>query len=142
MYLTGAMELRNGVPTHAGSSVSADMVRAMSPEMFFDFLAIRLDSDKAVGHDMTLNWTFEEPNKDFTLTLRNGVLTHRPGLDPQADASVSMSKTTLEQISLKQTDFPTAIQKGLVKLQGNGKKLGELMSSLATFAPQFNIVTP
>ncbi|WP_130907378.1 alkyl sulfatase dimerization domain-containing protein [Pseudomonas sp. Sample_16] len=142
MYLTGAMELRNGVPTHAGSSVSADMVRAMSPEMFFDFLAIRLDSDKAVGHDMTLNWTFEEPNKDFTLTLRNGVLTHRPGLDPQADASVSMSKTTLEQISLKQTDFPTAVQKGLVKLQGNGKKLGELMSSLDTFAPQFNIVTP
>jgi alkyl sulfatase BDS1-like metallo-beta-lactamase superfamily hydrolase len=142
MYLTGAMELRNGVPTHAGSSVSADMVRAMSPEMFFDFLAIRLDSDKAVGHDMTLNWTFEEPNKDFTLTLRNGVLTHRAGLDPQADAAVSMSKATLEQISLKQLDFPTAIQKGLVKLQGNGKKLGELMSSLDTFAPQFNIVTP
>jgi alkyl sulfatase BDS1-like metallo-beta-lactamase superfamily hydrolase len=142
MYLTGAMELRNGVPPHAGTSVSADMVRAMSPEMFFDFLAIRLDSDKAVGHDMTLNWTFEEPNKEFTLTLRNGVLTHRAGLNPQADAGVSMSKATLEQISLKQLDFPTAIQKGLVKLQGNGKKLGELMSSLDTFAPQFNIVTP
>ncbi|WP_448090587.1 alkyl/aryl-sulfatase [Pseudomonas azerbaijanoccidentalis] len=142
MYLTGAMELRNGVPPHAGTSVSADMVRAMSPEMFFDFLAIRLDSEKAVGHDMTLNWTFEDPNKDFTLTLRNGVLTHRAGLSPQADAGVSMSKATLEQISLKQLDFPTAIQKGLVKLQGNGKKLGELMSSLDTFAPQFNIVTP
>jgi len=142
MYLTGAMELRHGVPQHAGTSVSVDMVRAMSPEMFFDFLAIRLDSDKAVGHDMTLNWTFEDSNKDFTLTLRNGVLTHRAGLNPQADAGVSMSKATLEQISLKQLDFPTAIQKGLVKLQGNGKKLGELMTSLDTFAPQFNIVTP
>jgi alkyl sulfatase BDS1-like metallo-beta-lactamase superfamily hydrolase len=142
MYLTGATELRNGVPPHAGSSVSADMVRAMSPEMFFDFLAIRLDSEKAAGHDMTLNWTFDEPKKEFNLTLRNGVLTHRAGLNPQADASVSMSKATLEQISLKQMDFPTAIQQGLVKLQGNGKKLGELMSSLDTFAPQFNIVTP
>ncbi|PWK30697.1 alkyl/aryl-sulfatase [Pseudomonas sp. OV226] len=142
MYLTGAMELRNGVPAHAGSSVSGDMVRAMSPEMFFDFLAIRLDSDKAVGHDMTLNWTFEDQNKDFTLTLRNGVLTHRAGLNPQADAGVSMSKATLEQISLKQLDFPTAIQKGLIKLQGNGKKIAELMGSLDTFTPQFNIVTP
>ena len=142
MYLTGAMELRNGVPAHAGSSVSGDMVRAMSPEMFFDFLAIRLDSDKAVGHDMTLNWTFEDQNKDFTLTLRNGVLTHRAGLNPQADAGVSMSKATLEQISLKQLDFPTAIQKGLIKLQGNGKKIGELMGSLDSFSPQFNIVTP
>ncbi|OOG11043.1 alkyl/aryl-sulfatase [Pseudomonas sp. C9] len=142
MYLTGAMELRNGVPAHAGSSVSGDMVRAMSPEMFFDFLAIRLDSDKAVGHDMTLNWTFEDQNKDFTLTLRNGVLTHRAGLNPQADAGVSMSKATLEQISLKQLDFPTAIQKGLIKLQGNGKKIAQLMGSLDSFSPQFNIVTP
>jgi alkyl sulfatase BDS1-like metallo-beta-lactamase superfamily hydrolase len=142
MYLTGAMELRTGVPPHAGTSVSVDMVRAMSPEMFFDYLAVRLDSEKAVGHDLTLNWTFEDQNKDFNLTLRNGVLTHRAGLNAQADAGVSMSKATLEQISLKQLDFPTAIQKGLIKLQGNGKKLGELMSSLDTFAPQFNIVTP
>ncbi|MBV7574470.1 MBL fold metallo-hydrolase [Pseudomonas sp. PDM32] len=142
MYLTGAMELRNGVPPHAGTSVSVDMVRAMSPQMFFDFLAVRLDSEKAAGHDLTLNWTFEDLNKDFNLTLRNGVLTHRTGLNAQADAGVTMSKATLEQISLKQLDIPTAIQKGLIKLQGNGKKLGELMSSLDTFAPQFNIVTP
>ena len=142
MYLTGAMELRNGVPQHAGSSVSVDMVRAMTPDMFFDYLAIGLDSDKAVGHDLTLNWTFEDQNKDFNLTLRNGVLTHRSGLNPAADASVSLSKATLEQISLKQLDFPTAIQKGLIKLQGNGKKLGELLGSLDSFSPQFNIVTP
>ncbi|PVZ54162.1 alkyl/aryl-sulfatase [Pseudomonas sp. B1(2018)] len=142
MYLTGAMELRNGVPPHAGTSVSVDMVRAMSPQMFFDFLAVRLDSEKAAGHDLTLNWTFEDLNQDFNLTLRNGVLTHRAGLNAQADAGVTMSKATLEQISLKQLDIPTAIQKGLIKLQGNGKKLGELMTSLDTFAPQFNIVTP
>ncbi|MBS4086013.1 alkyl/aryl-sulfatase [Pseudomonas rustica] len=142
MYLTGAMELRNGVPPHAGTSVSVDMVRAMSPEMFFDYLAVRLDSDKAVNHDLTLNWTFDDLKKDFNLTLRNGVLTHRAGLNAAADASVSLSKDTLEKISLKQLDFPTAMQKGLIKLQGNGKKLGELMGSLDTFGPQFNIVTP
>ncbi|HGM5551595.1 TPA: alkyl/aryl-sulfatase [Pseudomonas putida] len=142
MYLTGAMELRNGVPAHAGTSVSVDMVRAMSPEMFFDYLAVRLDSDKAVGHDLTLNWTFEDQKKDFNLTLRNGVLTHRAGLNPAADAGISLSKDTLEKISLKQLDFPTAMQKGLIKLQGNGKKFAELMGSLDTFGPQFNIVTP
>jgi alkyl sulfatase BDS1-like metallo-beta-lactamase superfamily hydrolase len=142
MYLTGAMELRNGVPAHTGSSVSVDMVRAMSPDMFFDYLAVRLDSDKAVGHDLTLNWTFDDPQQDYNLTLRNGVLTHRAGLNPQADAGLSMSKATLDQISLKQLDFPTAIQKGLIKLQGDGKKLGGLMGSLDTFSPQFNIVTP
>ncbi|MHC8314712.1 alkyl/aryl-sulfatase [Pseudomonas sp. LB3P31] len=142
MYLTGAMELRTGVPQHAGSSVSVDMVRAMTPDMFFDYLAIRLDSDKAVGRDLTLNWSFQDLNKDFNLTLRNGVLTHREGLNPAADASVSLSKETLEQISLKQLDFPTAIKKGLVSLKGDGTKLGSLLSSVDTFSPQFNIVTP
>jgi alkyl sulfatase BDS1-like metallo-beta-lactamase superfamily hydrolase len=135
MYLTGAMELRNGVPQHAGSTVSVDMVRAMTPDMFFDFLAIRLDSDKAAGHDLTLNWTFEDQHQDFNLTLRNGVLTHRSGLNPAADASVSLSKATLEQISLKQLDFPTAMQQGLIKLQGDGKKLAQLMGSLDSFSP-------
>lgn len=142
MYLTGAMELRNGVPPQSANTVSVDMVRAMSPEMFFDYLAVRLDSDKAVAHDLTLNWTFDDVQKDFTLTLRNGVLTHRAGLNPAADASVSLSRDTLEKISLKQLDFPTAMQKGLVKLQGNGQKFGLLMGSLDTFGPQFNIVTP
>lgn len=142
MYLTAAMELRNGVPPIAGSSVSADMVRALTPDMFFDFLAIRLNSEKAVGHDLTLNWTFDDPNQAYNLTLRNGVLTHRSGSNPQADASISMNKATLEQIALKQLDFPTAIQKGLVKLQGDGKKLGQLLGNLDTFSPQFNVVTP
>ena len=142
MYLTGAMELRNGVPPQSANTVSVDMVRAMSPEMFFDYLAVRLDSDKAVAHDLTLNWTFDDVQRDFTLTLRNGVLTHRAGLNPAADASVSLSRDTLEKISLKQLDFPTAMQKGLVKLQGNAQKFGLLMGSLDTFGPQFNIVTP
>ncbi|MDN7141300.1 MBL fold metallo-hydrolase [Pseudomonas sp. JQ170] len=142
IYLTGAMELRNGVPKNPGSSVSADMVRALTPQMFFDFMAVRVDVDKAVGHDMNLNWRFSEPDQAFNLTLRNGVLTHREGLNPKADAGLTMSKATLEQISLKQLDFPTAMQKGLIKLEGNGQKFAELLGTLDTFSPQFNIVTP
>ncbi|MFK8332313.1 alkyl/aryl-sulfatase [Pseudomonas sp. BJa5] len=142
IYLTGAMELRNGVPDSPGSSVSVDMVRALTPQMFFDYLAVRVDVDKAVGHDMNLNWRFSEPDKAFNLTLRNGVLTHREGLNPKADAGLTMSKATLEQISLKQLDFPTAMQKGLIKVEGNGKKFAELLATLDTFSPQFNIVTP
>ncbi|MGF6595236.1 alkyl/aryl-sulfatase [Pseudomonas sp. 2835] len=142
MYLTGAMELRDGVPSQAGSSVSVDMVRALTADMFFDYMAVRVDVDKAVGHDLNLNWSFTEPDQAYNLTLRNGVLTHRAGLNPKADASLSMNKATLEQISLKQLDFPTAMQKGLIKVDGNGKKIAELLGTLDSFSPQFNIVTP
>ncbi|TDF83879.1 alkyl/aryl-sulfatase [Pseudomonas sp. H9] len=143
IYLTGAMELRNGVPQYEGSKAKPDLVKAMTPKMFFDYLAVRLDSEKAVGHDMVLNWVFEDLQQPYTLTLRNGVLTHRDGVkNDQAVLTVSMDKTTLDKISLRELDFPTAIKQGALKLDGDGKKLGELLSMLDSFSGQFNIVTP
>lgn len=143
IYLSGAMELRNGVPHHGGHTVSADLIKVMAPGLFFDYLAIRLDSDKARGHDMRLNWVFEDLGKAFALTLRNGVLTYREGSShPQADLTVKMNKTTLDKISQRQLDFPTAIKQGEVRLEGDGQKLGELLGMLDSFNPQFNIVTP
>ncbi|MGE8069446.1 alkyl/aryl-sulfatase [Pseudomonas sp. NPDC089569] len=143
IYLTGAMELRNGVPQYEGSKAKPDLVKAMTPKMFFDFLAVRLDSEKAVGHDMVLNWVFNDLKQPYALTVRNGVLTHRDGkLNDQAAVTVSLDKSTLDRISLRELDFPTAIKQGAIKLEGDGKKLGEFLSLLDSFSGQFNIVTP
>ncbi|HBO79161.1 MAG TPA: glucose-methanol-choline oxidoreductase, partial [Cupriavidus sp.] len=49
MYLTGALELRNG-PRSNSTRQAEDLVRALAPSMFFDYMGVRLDSDKAVGH--------------------------------------------------------------------------------------------
>src|SRR3546814_12072945 len=49
-YLTGAKELRDGVaqlPTP--NTASPDIVRSMTPELFFDFLAVRLNGPAAAG---------------------------------------------------------------------------------------------
>nr|F8KAY7.1 RecName: Full=(R)-specific secondary-alkylsulfatase; Short=(R)-specific sec-alkylsulfatase; AltName: Full=Inverting sec-alkylsulfatase Pisa1; AltName: Full=Inverting secondary alkylsulfatase 1; AltName: Full=Type III (R)-specific secondary-alkylsulfatase; Flags: Precursor [Pseudomonas sp.]CCA63329.1 sec-alkylsulfatase [Pseudomonas sp. DSM 6611] len=142
MYMTGAMELRHGVPTY-DSRGKSEMGRALTPDMFFDLLAIRLDTDKAVGHDMTLNWVFEDLKQDIALTLRNGVLTQRVGsLNPKADVTVKLTKPTLDQIAARKLDLPTAIKQGTVKLDGDGKKLGEFFGLLDSFSPKFNIVEP
>ncbi|VUS63899.1 Putative alkyl/aryl-sulfatase YjcS [Klebsiella pasteurii] len=47
-YLTGAQELHNGVvkgPTP--NTASPDTVRAINPEIFFDYLAVRINGEKA-----------------------------------------------------------------------------------------------
>ncbi len=143
IYLTGAMELRNGVPQYDAGATKADVVRSMEPGQFFDFLAIRLDSDKAQGHDMVMNWVFTDLARDYAVTLRNGVLTHR---DNEKNASptvtITLAKATLDQISLRKLDFPTAIKQGDIKLDGDGKALGVFLGMIDTPAPQFNIVTP
>ncbi len=142
MYLTGARELREGTRSIAARS-TADMVKAMEPAMFFDYMGVRLDSDKAQGHDMTLNWVFADLGKPFALTVRNGVLTYREdSRHARADATITMNKTTLDRISLRQVDLQSALRDGEVRVEGNAQKLPELMGMLATFDPSFSIVTP
>jgi alkyl sulfatase BDS1-like metallo-beta-lactamase superfamily hydrolase len=55
-YLTGAQELRNGVqklPTP--NTASPDTVRAMSPEMFFDFLGVHINGMRAANAKAVFN---------------------------------------------------------------------------------------
>ncbi|MEM5429220.1 alkyl sulfatase dimerization domain-containing protein [Cupriavidus oxalaticus] len=142
MYLMGASELRNGTRPLPGRN-AADMVRALEPSMFFDFMGVRLDSEKAQGHDMTLNWVFSDLKKPFAVTLRNGVLTYREGVrNPRADVTVTMTKPTLDRINLRQIDLKTALAQGTIKVEGDGNKLGELMGMMTVFDPSFEIVTP
>ncbi|BAN48719.1 alkyl/aryl-sulfatase [Metapseudomonas resinovorans] len=142
IYLTGAKELRVGAPQQGGRAIE-DLVRAATPAMFMDVLTVRLDSDKAVGHDMTLNWNFDDLGQDFALTLRNGVLTYRENAShAKPDATVTMSKAVLDSISLRQLDFPTALKQGDIKLEGDAARFKALLGMLSSFQPTFNIVTP
>lgn len=142
MYLSGATELRSGVNRRRARN-AGDLVRALEPSMYFDLLTVRLDSDRAQGHDMTLNWIFTDPDRPFALTLRNGVLTYREGMrHARPDATITMDKATLDRLNLREIDLAGAIASGAIKTEGDGAKLGELMAMLVAFDPSFAIVTP
>jgi alkyl sulfatase BDS1-like metallo-beta-lactamase superfamily hydrolase len=142
-YLVGAMELRNGVPKiPGGNSSNADTLKAVSNDLFFDFLGVRLDAAKAEGKKMVINWNFTDSNQQFVLTLENSALTHIAGQQPGADATVTLSRATLDAVTLKETSFPAAVLAGKVKIDGDRAKLGELLSMLDTFEPMFPIVEP
>ncbi|HBD33081.1 MAG TPA: hypothetical protein DC084_05750, partial [Cupriavidus sp.] len=77
------------------------------------------------------------------LELENGVLNHTAGVESaNADASVAMSRDTLNGIILQQTKLADAIKNGSAKVTGNQAKLDELVSYLDHFEFWFNIVTP
>ena len=143
-YLTGAQELRNGVaqlPTP--DTASPDTVRAMSPGMFFDFLGVRLNSEKAGDAAIRLNIDLGETDGRYLLELGNGVLNHTPQKQADdADATLTLSRATLNDIILGTTTAPDAVGAGDIEVEGDGKKLDELVSYLDTFEFWFNIVTP
>ena len=144
IYLTGAQELRDGVarPNSAATS-SSDLVRALTVPNFFDFLAVRLNADKAAGKTLTLNWRFTDLNQRYAMTLRNSALTYVGDSEhAQPTATVTLTKATLDQISLKQLTLPQAMQSGAVRIDGNPQAVAGLFGMLDTFDPNFNIVTP
>ncbi|UDI90322.1 alkyl/aryl-sulfatase [Pseudomonas sp. IAC-BECa141] len=143
-YLSGAQELRDGVAAASGAGGNADdMVRALTPTLFFDYLAVRIDAFKAADRDLTINWRFTDLNEDYALTLRNGVLTHRDRTRHEhADVEVSMAKSTLDRIALKQTGFLKEATLGDISIHGERLKFLQFMGGLDEADARFNIVTP
>jgi len=143
-YLVGAMELRNGVPkVPAVGTVNPDTLRAVSNEQYFDFLGVRLNAGKAEGKAMVLNWNFTDSKQQFVMTLENSALTYVTGKQaPNADATVTLARGTLNAVTLQQTTFPDAVKAGLVKIDGDGRKLDDLLAMLDTFKVMFEVVEP
>lgn len=143
-YLSGAKELREGVQKlSAPSTASPDTIRSMSLDLLFDYAAMRLNGAKANGKTMTLNWTFPDTNQQYVLELENSALSHISGRQAEkADATISMTRDSLNNILLGQTTFEKAIKSGDVEVDGDAGKLGELIAMLDSFEFWFNIVTP
>ncbi|WP_166362220.1 alkyl/aryl-sulfatase [Pseudomonas akapageensis] len=142
VYLQGAYELRNGAPTDGGAvAASPDIIRAMSPEMLFDYMAIRLNGERAAGKRLVLNFNFTDLNKSYALTLENAVLNHQHKADSQADLNLTMSKATLDDIQLGKVSLEQAIASGNLKLDGRKEAFGELLGLMDKFNFWFNVVT-
>ncbi|HJR22858.1 MAG TPA: alkyl sulfatase dimerization domain-containing protein [Dongiaceae bacterium] len=143
VYLQGAYELRNGVPS-SGQTVTAspDTIRAMPPDLLFNYLGVRLNADKAAGKNLVLNLTFTDLGKSYALVVENGTLNYEDRLLPNADATINTTKATLDSVQLGETTLETAVESGDMKVGGRKEALGELMAMLDTYPFWFNIVTP
>ncbi|MGO4330085.1 alkyl/aryl-sulfatase [Cupriavidus sp. 2TAF22] len=144
VYLTGAQELRDGVDKKfSGGLGSPDLIRALTVPNFFDFLAARLNADKAAGRQMTLNWNFTDLQQRYAMTLRNSALTYLADTQAaQPTATITLEKSTLDKISLKQLSVADAVQGGAIRISGDPRAVTSLFGMLDSFDPRFNIVTP
>ena len=143
-YLQGAWELRNGVPKlPAISTVAPDVIRSLSLDLFFDYVAVRLNGDKAQGKTIVLNWQFTDTKQNFVLNLENSALTHMADAQAaNADATLTLTRATLDEISLQKTTFPAAMQSGQIVVTGKREKFAELLGMLEAFPGMFPLVEP
>lgn len=142
--LMGASELRKGVPPVNSTTASPDTIKAMTIAMYFDYLGIRLNGPKAAASkNVKLNWVFDDIGETHVMTIRTGALTHRKTQAARdADASINLSRSTLDAITLGQLTFDQAIANGKIVIAGNREAVTWLFANLDDFQSMFNIVTP
>ncbi|MBK8989210.1 MAG: MBL fold metallo-hydrolase [Chloroflexi bacterium] len=143
-YLSAAKELRDGVlDLAAPKTASPDVIKAMSLEMFFDLLAVRLIGPKAAGRVITLNAHFTDIQAQYVLTVENGVLHYAKDKQAaQADATLITTRTALDEILLGEATLAEKAAAGQARVEGSQEKLIEFLSLLDNFEFWFNIVTP
>jgi alkyl sulfatase BDS1-like metallo-beta-lactamase superfamily hydrolase len=143
-YLTGAMELREGVKrTNVASTDSADTVRALPVDLFLDYLGIRLNGPKALGKSIAINFHFTDTGEEAVLFLSNGALNHSMGRqDPNADATLTLTRVALDNILLRTSTMQQEVAGGALTITGDQAKVMEIVSLLDTFEFWFNLVTP
>jgi alkyl sulfatase BDS1-like metallo-beta-lactamase superfamily hydrolase len=142
-YLSGALELRRGITKFAvPNTASADTIRAMPIEMFFDYLGVRLNADRVADMSVDFNIELTDTNETFILGVENAALHYsKDRKHPDPDASIVMTRTALNDVMLGTATMEKQIIAGHAKLTGDPRKLGQFVSWLDTFEFWFPIVT-
>ena len=138
-YLMGAMELRTGMK---GLGLGIRSVSdALTVEMLFDLVGIRLSSRAVEGRRATVNWHFTDVDEHHVLGLDNCALHHRPGrVDDRAEVTVGVTKAALADLLRGDVDVDGFL--GTATVDGDEAEVRVILEALETFSGVFGIVEP
>jgi alkyl sulfatase BDS1-like metallo-beta-lactamase superfamily hydrolase len=143
IYLTGAAELRDGVPPPARPTASQGAILVNLPTAsLFDLLSVRLNADKAGAATMKLEFVFPDRQESTYVTVENGVLIHRPIPAPgPVDATFTVNRADFLAALFGGGSLAAKVAAGQATITGNPGALLKLTSWMDKPAPNFPIVT-
>jgi alkyl sulfatase BDS1-like metallo-beta-lactamase superfamily hydrolase len=143
-YLSAAKELRDGVlKPPVPTTASPDMVRAMTVEMFLQYLAVRLNGPQAADRAWAFDLVFPDLGERYLLEVGNGVLNFTKGAAVEAPtATVTLTRAAMDAILLRQATFAELSGEGSITIDGDAGAVRDFLGLLDTFEFWFDIVTP
>ena len=145
-YLTGAQELReidSDLASPVTSPTSPDILAGMSSDMFFDYLAISLDGEKAADVEMTIDLEFADRDEQWLLEIANGVLRYHAGRRT-ADPTIVLriDRSDFVGVLSGRTKLPKLLLQKRASLEGGLIALARFGGLFERFSPTFEIVMP
>jgi alkyl sulfatase BDS1-like metallo-beta-lactamase superfamily hydrolase len=142
-YLTGALELRQGVPAASIRKMRTDVVLGIPLENLFQALAIRLNGPKAEGKNIKLNLNFTDLKEPYLLSVENSVLNAFSNRqDPRSTTKLTLTSTDFKFLMSGLVTAAELISQNRLVLEGDLEMLLEFAGLLDQFNPFFPIVTP
>lgn len=146
-YLSGAKELRDGVKVlPSPNTAGPDMIKGMTLELFFNYIAMRFIGTDAEAQQMDYNFNVILPdvNTKACLIVSNGVVTPRIGsnLIKDVTATVTLNRSDLDKTSLGEATFEELVKSGAIKIDGDAEAFNKFLTKIDEFDFWFNIVEP
>ncbi len=118
-----------------------DVIRAMSTELFLNFLGIRMDSRKAEGLRFTINLATPDNGETFLIEMENATLTNIQGFQADnPDLTLTINRTDLEQTMMGAKTLDAQLADGTAKAEGDTSVLAKLAATMVDFDPRFEIM--
>jgi alkyl sulfatase BDS1-like metallo-beta-lactamase superfamily hydrolase len=141
-FLGAAYELRHGMPKGASPKTAGpDMIRAMSTELWLNFLGISLDGSKFDGQHFVFNLQTPDNGEQFVVELSNSTLTNIKGQQSKdANLTITLNRSDLEQVMMRKASFAQLVTAGKATFEGDRKPFEQLMAAMTVFTPNFELL--
>ena len=121
--LESALELDKARPPDFPGKLNPDLVAGLPVDLIFTNMQPRLIPDKARGVYESVRFIFPDLNRQFTVTVRNGVAEIAEGQPlpgtPSPVAVVTIDSLTYKMMALKLADTAAIVQQGKISLEGS-----------------------
>ena len=125
------------------TATSPDILAGMSSDMFFDYLAINLDGEKAAQVEMTIELYFTDRDEQWLLEISKGVLRYYPERHADDPTIVlRIDRSDFVDVLSGETKLPKLLRQDRAALEGGLIALARFGSLFERFSPDFEIVMP
>jgi alkyl sulfatase BDS1-like metallo-beta-lactamase superfamily hydrolase len=121
-YLTSALELEGKVDPGkvlAGLRKASFTPDKMTTAQLFNVQRFYVDAETIKDKHLKIGFNFSDTKEQFTLEIRNSILDIHTELLADNDATLTLSRDTLNKTFTKETSYANAIAEGLISIDGS-----------------------
>lgn len=131
----------DSAPLYVDMMGGADGIRAMSTELFLNFLGIKMDRRRAEGLEFKMNLATPDTGETFIVKLSNATLTNIAGYQADdADLTLTVNRSDLETVIAGESTFEALLADGRARFKGDIGVLRQLARLMVEFDARFPIM--